>query len=97
MSDNINPADAIDLSSLKKQMTTSKRAAIGWSLQPTIFDVDNGSAGGIVPCIELGFTLNDYTDTVAVALPPDLIIGLISGLSTWLSQIQGNPMAEGKK
>ena len=91
----INPADAVDLSSLKAQMKTSAKAAVAWSLQPTIFNVEIEGNAGIVPCIELAWVLDDKTEHDAVAIPPDLIIGLISGLSTWLSQIQGNPMNEG--
>lgn len=91
----INPADAVDLGALKAQMKTSSKAALAWSLQPTIFNVDIEGSQGIVPCIELGWVLDDKTELPPVAIPPDLIIGLISGLSTWLSQIQGNPMNEG--
>jgi hypothetical protein len=93
----INPADAVDLGALKAQMKTSAKAAVAWQLQPTIFNVEIEGNAGIVPCIELAWVLDDQSQSESVAIPPDLIIGLISGLSTWLSQIQGNPMRAGQE
>jgi len=89
MSDISNEELAVDLSALRDKMKTSTSAALSWSLQPTIFPVKYEGSEGIVPCVELQFHLDNERATDPVAIPPQLIVGLVAGLSSWLAQIQG--------